>query len=85
MYTEEELIGAENLAGAIVHQACIDFKRLLLSGRTYQRHDGKVETQETYLKFFKSEWFKLLTDMDGEYIVQNIANTKINKGVSNDI
>ena len=47
------------LANAIVMQACKD----------YRKTDEKLAEFE---KFFRSDWYRALTDLDGEYLMKRI-------------
>ena len=60
----------ENLANAIILQAVKDYRRAL-SGCQVDERDSKsvIEQCET---FFRSEWFRGLTDVDGEYLIKTI-------------
>ena len=49
----------ENLANAIIMQAVKEYRRT--------RHEGaRLELEN----FFRSEWFKVLTTADGNYIIK---------------
>ena len=68
----------ENLANAIILRAVLDYKDLY---RKCKKHEKNPES-ETYKtakskldhieKFFYSDYFKLLTDADGDYIVRKM-------------
>lgn len=49
----------ENLANAIIMQAVKEYRRT--------RHEG---TRLELENFFRSEWFKVLTTADGNYIIK---------------
>lgn len=49
----------ENLANAIIMQAVKEYRRT--------RHEG---THRELERFFRSEWFKVLTIADGNYIIK---------------
>lgn len=55
----------ENLANAIIVQACRDYEE------EYYRDDVEV--------FLKGEWFKTITDLDGETILKELKNRVIDK------
>lgn len=63
--------GASELANAIVYQAAEDFtrsyKKFLVTGG--EKEKAKAEEDE---KFFHSFWFRELTNLNGEYIVEGI-------------
>lgn len=61
--------GFENLANAIILQAVKDYRKALkgysINGRNYS---SVVECE----RFFRSEWFRVLTNVNGEYLITNI-------------
>lgn len=61
------------LANAIVMQACKDYRKTYrLHIRTYrvgEKSDDKLEELE---KFFRSAWYRTLTDIDGEHLMKQI-------------
>lgn len=61
------------LANAIVLQACKDYRRAYkIHVRTYRpgvKPDDKLEELE---RFFRSEWYRTLTSVDGEYLMKRI-------------
>lgn len=63
--------GASELANAIVFQAAEDFtrsyKKFLVTGG--EKEKTKMEEDE---KFFHSFWFRELTNLNGEYLVEGI-------------
>ena len=66
-YNEE---GIENLANAIILQAVKDYRKALrgfsLNGKSSTAVIAECE------RFFRSEWFRVLTNVDGEYLIINI-------------
>ena len=51
----------ENLANAIILQAVKDYRNA--------RHKGtKAEIEQ----FFRSEWFEILTDLDGKKLIEDL-------------
>lgn len=63
----------ENLANAIIIQACKDYrkayKRYL---RRYRSTDKPDEDLVELENFFRSDWYNTLTSIDGEYIMARI-------------
>lgn len=53
----------ENLANAIITQAADDYRRVL----TFPQSDGSRRSLE---RFFRSEWYRILTNLDGELLIQ---------------
>ena len=66
--TNEE--GIENLTNAIILQAVKDYrkalKRFSLNGKSSTAVIAECE------RFFRSEWYSQLTNVDGEYLITNI-------------
>ena len=62
--------GFENLANAIILQVVKDYRKTL-SGCKVEKRDSKSVIAECE-RFFRSEWFRELTDVDGEYLITNI-------------
>ena len=65
----------EEIANAIVIQACKDYKKaykqsLRRSGIVGEADEELAELEE----FFRSEWYKKLTEVDGEYLMERIRN-----------
>ena len=50
----------EKLAVAIIKQAVIDYRK------------GDEETRKSIERFFRSEWFYTLTDVDGEMLIKRL-------------
>ena len=66
--TNEE--GIENLTNAIVLQAVKDYRKALkglsLNGKSSAAVVADCE------RFFRSDWYRQLTNVDGEYLIANI-------------
>ena len=65
----------EEIANAIVIQACNDYKKaykqsLRRSGIVGEADEELAELEE----FFRSDWYKKLTEVDGEYLMERIRN-----------
>jgi hypothetical protein len=61
----------ENLANAIVEQAVKDYRAAKRTGNS-----GRIASIR---RFFRSDWFGTLTDIDGEYLIR-----KLDKEAEND-
>lgn len=59
----------ENLANAIIMQAVSDYRSAL---RQYRRHGKPNREMMECEKFFRSQWFGCLTEVDGEYLIRKI-------------
>ena len=63
----------ENLANAIIIQACTDFRRAYKRYLRRYRSSEKPDTELLELEsFFRSDWYKTLTSVDGEYLMDRI-------------
>ena len=61
------------LANGIILQACKDYRKYYrLHLRTYRIGDKPNEKLEELEKFFRSERYKTLTSVDGEYVMKRI-------------
>lgn len=62
----------ENLANAIVLQAVKDYREALK--RLKKRSDNKYAMAEAMdcEQFFHSGWYRTLTSVDGEYLIQKL-------------
>ena len=62
--------GIENLTNAIVLQAVKDYRKALkgfsINGKSSSAVIADCE------RFFRSEWYRQLTNVDGEYLITNI-------------
>ena len=58
----------ENIANAVILQACIDYKRVY--GNFLRNGDASGFNELE--KFFHSNWYKKLTDLDGEYLIRRL-------------
>ena len=62
----------ENLANAIVYQAVKDYRKIL---KLCMEHPNSAECQsekENLEQFFKSKWYSILTELDGEWLIEKI-------------
>ena len=67
----------ENLANAIILQAVKDYReaRKKLKKRL-KNEDAKLMISDCEA-FFRSDWYKALTDVDGEMLIRKIREEKI--------
>jgi len=63
----------EELANAVIVQACEDYKRAYAC---YLRNPDSAERTMQQLEelelFFRSDWYKTLTELDGEYLMHRL-------------
>ena len=62
--------GANLLRQAIAEQAIKDYKKVAKGTKRHPKY-GKY-TKDELEKFFRSQWFEWLMDMDGEWIMNEI-------------
>jgi hypothetical protein len=63
----------ENLANAIIIQACKDYRKAYKRYLRRYRSTDKPEEELVELEnFFRSDWYNTLTSIDGEYIMARI-------------
>ena len=74
----------EEIANAIVLQACHDYQNAY---RRHLRRSGIVDKPDYELvaleNFFRSDWYKILTSVDGEYLMERLrkeVQQQIKKG-----
>ena len=62
----------EELANAIIEQAVKDFRKAL---KCHFIHPNRKDYANEVLKlkqFFRSNWYSILTDLEGEYIINGV-------------
>lgn len=85
-------IGIENLRFAIVKQAILDYEGALKWLRKHGNHVEQTQgyqhslntrkwTKEECEYFFKSEWFGMLCDIDGEVMMRTIRKKFYNRPI----
>ena len=68
-------MGPCDLGTAIVHRACVDYL-MVLRGRMTHGH-SPVGTRDELERFFRSAWFGILCDADGETLLSELR--RLNK------
>lgn len=71
----------ENLANAIIVLAVKDYRTVL---RRYMRYPNDRENRserQSLERFFRSGWFGVLTDLDGEVLMASIQREVVGKAV----
>ena len=63
-------MGYQDLANAIVVQAAEDYRNAL-KGISYNHYSSEIIIK-TLEKFFKSGYFKILTNVSGDYIIYKL-------------
>ena len=62
----------ENLANAIVCQAVKDYRQILKVCIQYPDDAEWQREKEELERFFKSKWYSILTELDGEWLMRKI-------------
>jgi hypothetical protein len=60
----------ENLANAIVIQAVKDYRAALRTLERNPKYTPALQDKSEVERFFRSEWYKLLTSVDGEMLLR---------------
>lgn len=67
----------EGLANAIVLLAVKDYRVALNKLRKNPRNKAALEEKESCERFFRSNWYSVLTSVDPEYLIQRL-NEEVN-------
>lgn len=62
----------ENLANAIILLAVQDYKQALIHQRRHPESLSAKKEAERQERFFFSEWYETLTNLNGSYLTQRI-------------
>lgn len=62
----------EELTNAIIIQAVYDYRKAIAELKTHPFNHTARGTRVSVLKFFRSEWYRQLTDIDGELIIKKL-------------
>ena len=63
----------EELANAVVIQACNDYKKAYKQSLRKSGFAGEADAELAELEeFFRSDWYKQLTEVDGEYLMERL-------------
>lgn len=62
----------EKLANAIVLQAVSDYRAALKKVRKNPKNRDAIDEALQIEKFFRSEWYQVLTAVDGEYLIDRL-------------
>jgi hypothetical protein len=62
----------ENLANAVVYQAVLDYRAALKRMRRHPRNQEAKDDIASLERFFRSDWYSVLTDVDGEYLIRKV-------------
>lgn len=62
----------EKLANAIVLQAVSDYRVALKKVKKNPKNRDAIDETLQIEKFFRSEWYQVLTSVDGEYLIDRL-------------
>ena len=63
---------SESLANAIVLQAVADYRAALKKIKRNPKNKEAVSEALQIEKFFRSQWYQVLTSVDGEYLIRKL-------------
>ena len=63
----------EELSNAIIIRAVKDYRILRNRSGKFRDNENYTQALEELENFFYSEWFSVLTDMDGTYILKRVC------------
>ena len=64
----------ERLANAIVLQAVSDYRVALKKIKAHPKNREAISEALEIEKFFRSGWYSILTDVDGEYLIRRLQD-----------
>lgn len=67
-----DITNNENLANAIIVQAAKDYRMALKSLKANPRNRTVMADKTEIERFFRSEWFTVLTSVDGEMLIRSL-------------
>ena len=67
-----DITNYENLANAIILQAVKDYRMALKSLKANPRNRTAMADKDEIERFFRSDWFSVLTRVDGEMLIRSL-------------
>lgn len=67
-----DITNYENLANAIILQAVKDYRVALKCLKVNPRNKTALADKEEIERFFRSEWFSVLTSVDGKMLIRSL-------------
>lgn len=67
-----DITNYENLANAIVLQAVRDYRMALKCLKANPRNKAALADKDEVERFFRSDWFSVLTSVDGEMLILSL-------------
>lgn len=78
-YDSKLYLAYQKLANAIIIMAVDDYREIASNGKLSCKIGSKYSSIEGIEKFFKSDYYKGLTDVDGEYIIERLKEEQNGK------
>ena len=72
-----DITNYENLANAIILQAVRDYRVALKCLTVNPRNKTALADKEKIERFFRSDWFSVLTSVDGEMLIRSLNKEDI--------
>lgn len=66
----------KNLANAIIIQAANDYRKALRQLKRNIKYEPALTTKRECERFFHSDWFRILTDADADYLIDHLARAE---------
>ena len=63
----------ENLANAIILSAVEDYRKVLKRWSRYPGKEGYLQDKASLERFFRSDWFGVLTSVDPELLIRKLC------------
>ena len=67
-----DITNYENLANAIILQAVKDYRVALKCLKVNPRNKTAIADKDEIERFFRSDWFSVLTSVDGEMLIRSL-------------
>lgn len=67
-----DITNYENLANAIILQAVRDYRVALKCLKVNPRNKTALADRDEIERFFRSDWFSVLTSVDGEMLIRSL-------------
>lgn len=68
-----DITNYENLANAIILQAVKDYRIALKCLKRNSRNKDALADKDEIERFFRSQWFSVLTSIDGEMLISTLC------------
>jgi len=79
MTRETSITPEEALANAIIIQAADDYRTSIRNLKINPRHKESLQMLQGCEDFFRSEWYQILTKVDGEMIMRKIREEELGR------